>query len=48
MYFKLKKIKNKKKTAKFDISIGFASSKLSSASESKGGIFVIWADLNLN
>ena len=28
--------------------VGFASSKLSSASESKGGIFVTWTDLNLN
>ena len=31
-----------------DISISFASSELSSASESKGGIFVIRAGLNLN
>ena len=31
-----------------NISISFASSELSSASDSKGGIFVIWAGLNLN
>ena len=44
---KNKKIK-KKKNQNANISIGFASSKLSSASQSKGGIFMIEADLNLN